>query len=60
MNLKQVTLPVRDMGQAMAFYRALGFTQIVDTPLCWREPAASALASGAARLGPFRAHLNYR
>ncbi len=32
MNLNQVTLPVRDMDQATAFYRLLGFTQIVDTP----------------------------
>lgn len=32
MNLNQVTLPVRDMDAATAFYRRLGFTQIVDTP----------------------------
>ena len=32
MNLNQVTLPVRDMGAATAFYRRLGFVQIVDTP----------------------------
>ena len=32
MNLNQITLPVRDMDQASAFYRLLGFTQIVDTP----------------------------
>ena len=31
MNLNQVTLPVRDMQQACAFYLTLGFTQIVDT-----------------------------
>ncbi|KUJ84453.1 glyoxalase/bleomycin resistance/dioxygenase family protein [Microbulbifer flavimaris] len=32
MNLNQVTLPVRDMAEAAAFYRRLGFVQIVDTP----------------------------
>jgi catechol 2,3-dioxygenase-like lactoylglutathione lyase family enzyme len=32
MNLNQVTLPVRDMGVATAFYRKMGFVQIVDTP----------------------------
>ncbi len=32
MNLNQVTLPVKDMEQATAFYLKLGFTQIVDTP----------------------------
>ncbi|WNC71737.1 VOC family protein [Thalassotalea psychrophila] len=32
MNLNQVTLPVNDMDKSTAFYRNLGFTQIVDTP----------------------------
>jgi catechol 2,3-dioxygenase-like lactoylglutathione lyase family enzyme len=32
MNLNQVTLPVKNMPQASAFYRRLGFLQIVDTP----------------------------
>lgn len=32
MELNQVTLPVRDMAAATAFYRQLGFLQIVDTP----------------------------
>lgn len=32
MNLNQVTLPVSDMKEAVAFYLTLGFTQIVDTP----------------------------
>ena len=32
MNLNQVTLPVRDMPVAVAFYLRLGFLQIVDTP----------------------------
>lgn len=32
MNLNQVTLPVVDMEEATAFYRLLGFLQIVDTP----------------------------
>jgi len=32
MNLNQVTLPVQDLAAATAFYRALGFTQIVDSP----------------------------
>lgn len=30
MNLNQITLPVKNMPQAAAFYRASGFTQIVD------------------------------
>ena len=32
MNLNQVTLPVIDMLEASAFYRKMGFLQIVDTP----------------------------
>ncbi|TLM77666.1 VOC family protein [Microbulbifer harenosus] len=32
MNLNQITLPVRDMPLAAAFYRRLGCLQIVDTP----------------------------
>ncbi len=32
MNLNQITLPVRDMDEATAFYRQMGFLQIVDTP----------------------------
>jgi catechol 2,3-dioxygenase-like lactoylglutathione lyase family enzyme len=32
MNLNQVTLPVRNMDEATAFYRGMGFLQIVDTP----------------------------
>jgi catechol 2,3-dioxygenase-like lactoylglutathione lyase family enzyme len=32
MNLNQVTLPVSDIDTATAFYRTLGFTQIVDSP----------------------------
>ena len=32
MDLNQVTLPVHDMVQATAFYRRMGFLQIVDTP----------------------------
>ena len=32
MNLNQVTLPVNDMDRATAFYREMGFLQIVDTP----------------------------
>lgn len=31
MNLNQVTLPVDDLPACCAFYRLLGFTQIVDT-----------------------------
>ena len=31
MNLNQVTLPVTDMELATAFYRKMGFLQIVDT-----------------------------
>jgi len=32
MKLNQVTLPVKNMDEATAFYLTLGFTQIVDTP----------------------------
>lgn len=32
MNLNQITLPVKHMDEATAFYLTLGFTQIVDTP----------------------------
>lgn len=32
MDLNQVTLPVHDMEEATAFYRRMGFLQIVDTP----------------------------
>jgi len=31
-DLNQVTLPVSDMLEATAFYRKMGFVQIVDTP----------------------------
>ncbi len=30
MNLNQVTLPSRDVGRAVAFYRLLGLTLVVD------------------------------
>jgi len=32
MNLNQVTLPCVDYDASVAFYRALGLTQIVDSP----------------------------
>jgi predicted lactoylglutathione lyase len=32
MNLNQITLPVTDMEKVTAFYRRMGFLQIVDTP----------------------------
>lgn len=32
MELNQVTLSVKNMAEATAFYLRLGFTQIVDTP----------------------------
>jgi catechol 2,3-dioxygenase-like lactoylglutathione lyase family enzyme len=32
MDMNQVTLPVADMEACVAFYRLLGFRQIVDTP----------------------------
>src|SRR5687768_6758379 len=32
MNLNQVTIPVTDLDEATAFYRKMGFTQIVETP----------------------------
>jgi len=32
MNLNQITLPALDIGQSSAFYRAMGFVQIVNSP----------------------------
>lgn len=32
MNLNQVTLPATDVAESVAFYRAMGFLQIVDAP----------------------------
>jgi catechol 2,3-dioxygenase-like lactoylglutathione lyase family enzyme len=32
MNLNQVTLPVRDLPEAVGFYKKMGFRQIVDSP----------------------------
>lgn len=32
MNLNQVTLPARDLAASAAFYRRMGFLQIVDSP----------------------------
>jgi len=32
MNLNQVTLPAADVAASVAFYRRLGFEQIVDSP----------------------------
>lgn len=32
MRMNQVTLPVADMAHSAAFYRKMGFLQIVDTP----------------------------
>ncbi|SHE59745.1 Glyoxalase-like domain-containing protein [Marinomonas polaris DSM 16579] len=32
MELNQITLPVKNMDDAVNFYLKLGFTQIVDTP----------------------------
>lgn len=32
MNLNQVTLPALDLPASAAFYRRMGFTQIVDSP----------------------------
>tara|TARA_B100001059_G_scaffold229050_1_gene261030 strand:+ start:142 stop:333 length:192 start_codon:yes stop_codon:yes gene_type:complete len=32
MNLNQVTLPVKQLPEAVNFYLKLGFTQIVDAP----------------------------
>jgi catechol 2,3-dioxygenase-like lactoylglutathione lyase family enzyme len=49
MNLNQVTLPVKNMPDSTAFYRKLGFLQIVDTPhyarfSCPNEGASFSLA----------------
>jgi catechol 2,3-dioxygenase-like lactoylglutathione lyase family enzyme len=45
MELNQVTLPVNNMKEAVRFYLALGFTQIVDTPHYTRFSCPSGDAS---------------
>jgi len=59
MRLNQVTLPVSDIDRARAFWRALGFTLIVEAPHYCRfeAPAGGATLSiamepGAAGAGP--------
>jgi catechol 2,3-dioxygenase-like lactoylglutathione lyase family enzyme len=32
-NLNQLSLPARDLGASIAFYRTLGLTLIVETPI---------------------------
>jgi len=56
MNLNQVTLPVKDMKEAVHFYLKLGFTQIVDTPHYARFvcPEGSATFSLLLEEGEFR------
>jgi catechol 2,3-dioxygenase-like lactoylglutathione lyase family enzyme len=41
MRLNQVTLPATDVAVSVAFYRRLGFTQIVDAPHYARFQAAA-------------------
>ena len=45
MNLNQVTLPALDIAVSVAFYRQLGFEQIVDSPHYARFKATTGDAS---------------
>lgn len=56
MNLNQITLPVSDLPEANAFYRRLGFRQIVDSPHYSRFecPDGGATFSLAVETGEFR------
>ena len=56
MELNQVTLPVKNMAEATAFYLQLGFTQIVDTPHYARFscPVGSSTFSLALEQGEFK------
>ena len=45
MNLNQVTLPALDIAASVAFYRQLGFKQIVDAPHYARFKATTGDAS---------------
>ena len=58
MKLNQVTLPVKNMNEAVAFYLTLGFIQIVDTPhyarfKCTNGDATFSLSLGS---GDFKSH----
>ena len=55
MKLNQVTLPVSDMDAAVAFYKSLGFTQIVANPLYARFESIDGDATFSLQLeaGPF-------
>lgn len=51
MNLNQITLPATDIAASAAFYRRMGFEQIVDTPhyarfLCPQGDATFSLHAG--------------
>lgn len=45
MNLNQVTLPALNIAESVAFYRQMGFKQIVDSPHYARFKATSGDAS---------------
>lgn len=45
MNLNQITLPALDIAASVAFYRQLGFEQIVDSPHYARFKATTGDAS---------------
>ncbi len=45
MQLNQVTLPAHDIAASVAFYRRMGFTQIVDSPHYARFQATEGEAS---------------
>ena len=52
MDLNQVTLPVNDMEEAAAFYRRMGFLQIVDTPHYARFECPEGTSTLSLSLGP--------
>jgi catechol 2,3-dioxygenase-like lactoylglutathione lyase family enzyme len=51
-QLNQVTLPVRDLPAACAFYRRMGFLQIVDSPAYARFACADDGPSFSLELDP--------
>lgn len=52
MNLNQVTLPALDIAQSVAFYRRMGFQQIVDAPHYARFACRSGDATFSLHLTP--------
>jgi catechol 2,3-dioxygenase-like lactoylglutathione lyase family enzyme len=55
MNLNQVTLPAQDIAVSAAFYRRMGFTQIVDSPHYARFECPAGDATFSLHQGEIRA-----